>query len=370
MIVLQLITPSKIAGAERSTTSLCEHLQRAGVRVVVGCKAGSPLIAAMREVGLDARPLAISGKANLAAPFRAAALARREGAAVIHTQLSTAAWHGSLAARLAGLPCVAHVRALNTATWYRLATRVIAVSHAVKQHLVDQGMPAHRVDVVYNGVDPARYYAPCSRAEARRLLGLPEEALLVGVIAHLTAKKGHAVFLEAFAAAAGRFPAARALFLGDGDERAALEAQAARLGLEGRVRFEGFHADVLPYYAALDVVVLPSVAGEGLPRALLEGGLIGRACIGTRLSGVPEIVRDGETGFVIPLGDAAALAGRLELLLADGALRERLGAAAREYVGATFTVEAMVAGTLESYRRAGARVEGSERPGAGKGSAR
>src|ERR687895_705629 len=104
MNICQIITPSKIAGAERSTTSLCEHLQAAGHRVVVGCKAGSPLIPAMREVGLDARPLA-------------------------------------------------HVRALNTPFWYQWATRVIAVSHAVKEHLVRHGMDAAKVDVVYNGVD-------------------------------------------------------------------------------------------------------------------------------------------------------------------------------------------------------------------------
>jgi glycosyltransferase involved in cell wall biosynthesis len=357
MNICQIITPSKIAGAERSTTSLCEHLQRAGHRVVIGCKSGSPLIDAMRGVGLDARPLSISGKANLRAPFRVAAFARGMDAAVIHSQLSTAAWHGSLAGRLAKLPSIAHVRALNTPLWYRWATRVIAVSRAVKQHLVERGMDGSKIDVVYNGIDPARYYVPCSREEARRPLGLPEAGLLVGVVAHLTPKKGHAVFLQALASVAARHPEASALFLGEGGEREALAAQAKRLGIADRVLFAGFHPDVLPYYAAMDVVVLPSIGGEGLPRALLEGGLLRRPAIGTRLSGVPEIIRDGETGFVVPVGDAAALAGRLELLLGDPALRERMGNAAHDYVAATFTVQAMVAGTLETYRRAGVEWE-------------
>jgi glycosyltransferase involved in cell wall biosynthesis len=355
MNICQVITPSKIAGAERSTTSLCEHLQAAGHRVVIGCKSGSPLIEAMREVGLDARPLPISGKLNLRASGAIAALARETGAAVIHTQLSTAAIHGSLAARRIGIPSIAHVRALNSPFCYRFATRVIAVSHAVKEHLVQGGLPAERIDVVYNGVDPARYFLPCSREEARERLGLPAGVPLVGVIAHLTAKKGHAVFLEAFASIAARHAQALALFLGDGPENEALHAQAKQLGLAERVLFAGFHADVLPYYAALDVVVLPSTEGEGLPRALLEGGLLRRATIGTRLSGVPEIVLDERTGFVVPTGDAAALAGRLDTLLADPALRERMGAAAHEYVASTFTVEAMVAGTLASYEKAGAR---------------
>lgn len=354
MNLLHLITPSRIAGAERSTLSLCEHLQAHGHRVVVGCKRGSPLIELMSGAGLDVRPMGLRGKVNFRAPFEVARLVRQIEAAVIHSHLSTAAWHGTLAGRIARVPSVAHVRALNTAFWYRGATRVIAVSHAVKQHLVGQGMDAARIDVVYNGVDPERYYLPISREAARETLAVPQDALLVGVVAHLTRKKGHAIFLDAFAAAARRHPSAMALFLGDGDERSALEAQVERLGLHGRIIFAGFRTDVLPYYAALDVVVLPSIAGEGLPRALLEGGLLRRPCIGTRLSGVPEIIRDGETGFVVPPGDAAGLAERLDTLLADAALRERMGAAAHEFVAATFTVEAMVRGTLGAYARAGA----------------
>ncbi len=366
MNICQLITPSKIAGAERSTTSLCEHLQAAGHRLRVGCKAGSPLIDVMRGIGLDAQGLRISGKINPLAPLRVARFARAMQAEVIHTHLSTAAWHGSLAARLAGLPCVAHVRALNSPYWYRLATRVIAVSHAVKAHLVERGMEAERIDVVYNGIDPSRYYLPCTREEARAQLGLPDAAQLVGVVAHLTAKKGHAVFLDAFAQVAPRRPRATAIFLGDGEQRDALQAQVERLGLEQRVIFAGFHADVLPFYAALDVVVLPSIEGEGLPRALLEGGMLRRATIGTRLSGVPEIVRDGETGFVVPVGDVGMLADRLDVLLGDAALRARFGEAARESIAATFTVDAMVAGVLASYRKAGvAGIDASSAHSAG-----
>jgi len=331
--------------------SLCEHLQAAGHGVVVACKSRSPLAPAMKELGLDVRELGISGKANLLAPFRVAALARRVGAAVIHSHLSTAALHSSLAGRFAGLPTVAHVRALNTAHAYRLASRVIAVSRAVKEHLVSQGMDAGGIDVVYNGVDPARYYLPMTREEARCKLGLPEGPL-VGVVAHLTAKKGHAVFLEAFASIAGKHPGAAALFLGDGEERESLRAQAKRFTLSDRLIFAGFQPDVLPYYAAMDLVVLPSIEGEGLPRALLEGGLLRRPAIGTRISGVPEIIREGETGFIVPVGDAPALAEQLDILLSDGVLRTAMGDAAHDYVATNFTVEAMVRGVLETYRKA------------------
>jgi glycosyltransferase involved in cell wall biosynthesis len=354
MNVCQIITPSKIAGAERSTASLCEHLQKAGHRVVIGCKQGSPLIDLMREMGLDARPLAISGKANLLAPSRIAALIRETRSSVVHSHLSTAALHGATAGRLAGVPSVAHVRALNSPFCYRGATRVIAVSHAVKVHLVRGGLESARIDVVYNGVDPDRYYLPCTREEARARLGLPGEALLFGVVAHLTQKKGHALFLDALAQVAAQVPEARALFLGDGDARPALRRQAAELGIGDRVIWAGFQKDVLPYYAAMDAVVLPSREGEGLPRALLEGGLLGLPTIGSRLSGVPEIIRDGETGFIFELGDPAGLAEHMRALAGDAGLRSRMGRAAREWIASAFTIHAMIEGTLAAYRRAGA----------------
>ncbi|MBM3459605.1 MAG: glycosyltransferase, partial [Armatimonadetes bacterium] len=245
MNLCQIITPSKIAGAERSTMSLCEHLGRAGHRVRIGCKAGSPVLEAMRSMGLDAHPLAISGKANLLAPFRVAAFARRAEAAVLHSQLSTAALHCTGAGRLLGLPTVAHVRALNSAFCYRFATRIIAVSGAVRDHLTAQGIPAGRVDVVYNGVDPARYYLPCSREAARERLGIPADAVLAGVVAHLTAKKGHAGLVEAFSRIAARQPRLHLLFVGEGEERRRLEAQIEQADLRGRVLFAGFQSDVL-----------------------------------------------------------------------------------------------------------------------------
>jgi glycosyltransferase involved in cell wall biosynthesis len=349
--ILQVITPSKIAGAERSTTSLCEHLVKAGHEVIVACKAGQPLVGVMREVGLEVHDLDIGGKANIAAPLRLRRLARQRRVEVINTQLSTAALWGSIAGRLAGIPTVATVRALNTKTVYLLAQRVIAVSHAVKEHLIAQGMHPERIDVVYNGIDPDRYRLKLTRLQARAQMGLEEDELVFAVVAHLTSKKGHAVFMDAAARIASDATDHRYVFAGDGPDRALLQQQARRLGLADRVLFTGFVPDVLPVYAAADVVVLPSIAGEGLPRVLMEAGLLGRPVIGTRLSGVPEIIEDGVTGLIGPPGDVAALAKAMQTLARDPDLRQRMGAAASARIGRLFTIPAMVEGTLATYRR-------------------
>jgi glycosyltransferase involved in cell wall biosynthesis len=349
--ILQVITPHKIAGAERSTTSLCEHLAQAGHEVIVACRRHHALIPVMREVGLDVRGMAIGGKFNLAAPLRLARLARQEGVEIINTQLSTAALWGSIAGRLAGVPTVATVRALNDKSFYLLAHRVIAVSHAVKKHLVAQGMRAEKIDVVYNGIDPERYHLSLTREAARAQLGLDPVAVVFAVVGHLSARKGHAIFLDAAARIADRAPGHRYLFAGEGPERANLERRAERLGLGNQVRFSGFLADINPVYAAADVVVLPAVAGEGLPRVLMEAGLLGRPVIGTHLSGTPEIIEEGVTGRIVPPGNAATLAEAMLQLGTDAGLRARLGAAGSERVRRLFTIPAMVEGTVGVYER-------------------
>ncbi len=353
MRILQVITPQRVSGAERSTTSLCEHLQAAGHHVVVACKVGSPLIPLMKYTGVDVRALRIAGKANLLAPIRLVTLARAERAAVIHTHLSTAAMHGATASFLTGLPVVSHVRALNSAFCFRRATRLIAVSEAVRDHMVAQGIERERIDVVYSGIDAARYFLPCSREDAKRRMGLPTDTVMCGLVGHLSPKKGHAVFLDALQALHQKYPALMAVFVGEGTEQDALEARVAAMGLQGRVIFAGYQENPLPYYAAMDLVVLPSIDGEGLPRALLEGGMLGRACIGSRLSGVPEIIRNGETGLITPVGDSAALTEAIDTLCGDPGLREHMGTTAEEWIRETFTVKAMIEGTLKSYRAAG-----------------
>lgn len=350
MNILLVITPSKIAGAERSTVSLAQHLARRGHKVVVACKRGHPLVEVMRRADVDVRELAISGKLNFRAPLLLARLIRCEAIDVVHTQLSTAALWGSLAARWTGRPVLAHVRALNTKWCYLLADRIVANSYGVKTHLVRQGVPSARIDVIYNGIDAQCYGSLLSPAEARRLCGLPPEGALVGVVAHLTAKKGHACFLEAASAVLRSVPDATFLFLGDGPERARLEARVAALGLAERVIFAGFREDVCPWMRAMDLVVLPSIAMEGFGRVLVEAALMGKPAVTTDLGGTAEVVEEGVTGHVVPPGDSAALAAAMLRILADAPRRTVMGEAARRRALQRFTVERMVEETEAAYR--------------------
>ena len=165
--IVQLIAPSKIAGAERSTVSLCRGLSARGHEVSLLVKYSHVLLDVARAEGVDATSMRFAGKLNLLAVGRLARWFRSHRVELVATQLSTASLWGTLAARALGVPSVATVRALNSKTCYVFADRIIAVSHAVKAHLVEQGIAADKIRVVYNGVDLDKF-VPCAGPRERQ----------------------------------------------------------------------------------------------------------------------------------------------------------------------------------------------------------
>ena len=213
----------------------------------------------------------------------------------------------------------------NAAT-YRRNARAIAVSDGVAAS-IRSSVP---VEVVVHGTDPRLVVrGPAARAAARTQLDLPADALVVGTVGNFTAKKDQATLLRAVAelSPAGRDVVAVLVGLGPLEED--LRALAVELGVGGRVRFPGSRDDVFALLPAFDVFVLSS-RFEGLPIALLEAMATGVAPVATRVGGIPEVITDGQDGLLVDPGDPAALAGALDRLLVDDALRDRLGAKARD----------------------------------------
>ena len=351
MKIIQVITPSRVSGAELIVLALCRGLAAHGHTVWLVTKAGSPLIPVAEEAGIHTVPMAIGGKGNIVAPGRIARFAREQGAELIHTHLSTASQWGTLAGRLAGIPAVATVHALNTRWSYHFAHRLVAVSEAVKQHLVGQGVSAERIEVVYNGLDLHRFTPTANLADAKRNVGIAPAAPVIGVIAHLSKKKGHAWLLTSVARLLPSFPGLRVLLLGTGPEREALATHAARLGFGNQVIFAGYQPDVVPWIAAMDVLVLPPIAKEGLGCVLLEAGAMEKPVIASRIGGTSEVVAQDETGLLVPVGDVSALAEALALLLRDPDLRRRMGQAARRRALTLFSEEEMIANYERVYAR-------------------
>jgi glycosyltransferase involved in cell wall biosynthesis len=185
---------------------------------------------------------------------------------------------------------------------------------------------------------------------ARAALGLAPDDLVVGCVAALRPEKRHELLLGAAARLVPRHPRLRVVLLGSGEREGELRAAAAALGLADRVVFAGFRTDVVSLLPALDVKALASVQ-ETYPVSVLEAMAAARPVVMTDPPGVPDIVVDGVSGFRVPVGDEAALADRLDRLLADPALRQRMGARGYERAAREFPIERTLAGYEELFRR-------------------
>ena len=208
---------------------------------------------------------------------------------------------------------------------------VSCISHFARSQAMYFSDPAHwdKLQIVHCGVTPAAYGRRARDSYGRHVL----------FVGRLDAIKGVPLLLAAFAAARKRFPDAQLSIAGDGPARAALEAQAASLGLGESVTFLGYRSqqEVAALLEEADMLVLPSFA-EGLPVVLMEALASRIPVIASAVAGVPELVEDGVSGFVIPAGHLGALADRLERLLADPALCRRMGEAGRAKVEAEFDI--------------------------------
>lgn len=232
--------------------------------------------------------------------------------------------------------------------WLRRADEVVAVSRPFARVLAGRGIAPQRLRWVPNAIDEAALRASRSGEDLRAAwLGLAAgEASLVGVIGRFSPEKAPDHFLRAFSRAAGRAPRLRAVMVGEGPELDTCRRLAATLPGAERVIFAGFRADVASIYEALDFLAIPS-RSEGLPTVLLEAMLLGVPVASTLVGGVPDLVRDGQTALLAPIGDEAALADAFVRLAEDKPLRWRLAQAAQGLARARLSVQGRTATLIE-----------------------
>ncbi len=287
---------------------------------------------------------------------------------IFHTQ-NTGCEESAVAARLAGVRRVVGTFHVNSAidihglrsgpghrtlevVSNRCLDAAIAVSHATKRDWVQRSrIPANRVVTIHNGIDPEKFRRRKSREAARRELGLPADGLIVGGLGRLDEIKGYTDLLTAAVRMRAEYPNLVVVLAGSGPLQEQLERQAVQLTLGGVVRFLGFRSDVQLVLDALDVFAMPSL-NEALPYGLLEAMASELPAVGSAVGGIPEVIVEGVTGFLVPPRDPNRLAERLEVLLRDADLRARFGTAARERVARHFREDDMVRKTIELYRSA------------------
>ncbi len=360
--VVYLAHAFMVGGAEEMVLNLVRHLPDRFQPMVCCIHEAGPIGEEIRSTGVPFAVLELNpGWRRPGDVFRIQSHLRDAQPQIVHTFLLTASLFGRLAAILARVPIVIgtevniyerkrphHVlaeRLLMGGT-----DRVVASAESVRDFYIRQvhADPA-KVEVIYNAVDWSQLKIAVPRDEMRKALGLPADAVVVGIIARLTEQKAHPVLFEAMA----QNPAlaqAHLVIVGDGELRGELQSRAAAEGLSARAHFLGARRDLGDLLSAIDIFAMPSL-WEGLPLSMVLAMGAGLPVVATRIAGIPEVVQDGATGLLVAPNDSAALGMALARLVTDPALRASLGAAARAFVLPRFGVDGYVRSVTNLYDR-------------------
>ena len=325
--ILQVITPSRLAGAETLLVRMNARLAARGHAVRTACNAGHDVAPKLRESS-EVVELPIGGKVNLRAVPSLRRASRDFKAGFTHSHLSTASWWCGWLQQFCGIPSLGHVHGFTSARWHRKQNHLIACSSAVKQHLVEQGIRPEKVSVLPNPVDADDVQPKRAAAEVRAEMGVADGVQVVGSFAHLSEKKGWRDLLESVPAILSGRPDTQFWWAGDGPLRAELEGRAKELGVERSIRFLGFRSDVADLMNAMDFMALPSHR-EPFGLVYVEAALLGKPSVACDAGGAPEVVVNGETGILVPPRDSEAIAAAILRLLNDDSARLRMGEAAK-----------------------------------------
>jgi glycosyltransferase involved in cell wall biosynthesis len=310
--------------------------------------------------GTDLIPLAPRNEIDLAAAWRLSRVLKQFRPDIIHAHdphgVAMAATALSIASPSPEPPLVATRRIEfrighnSFSKWkYGRVACFIAISEAVRERLISDGVPRQKTTVVHEGVDVERI-VHLPTANVHSAFFLPTHAPIVGNIGALVTQKGQQHLIDAAAIVIRAVPDARFVILGEGELRPVLEEQIKRKHLERHVFLAGFRPDVLELLKGFDLFALSSLQ-EGLCTSVIDAMAASKAVVATRVGGVPEVVADGETGLLIPSRDHDALADGIIKLLKDDTRRARMGESGLKRARKLFAVDHMVEGTLAVYER-------------------
>ncbi len=343
-------------GGQRQCLLLCRHLAARGWDTCLVCQPGSELAVRVAPP-LTCHPLAMRGEADLPAAVRLARL-------LAAWRPDLAAAHDAHAMMLLGLarslgrldlPLVFHRRVdvppgggPLTRWKYAQAARIICVSERVAEIVQAAGIAAERVRVVHSGtagVTPDR----AAGDRLRDRLGIAADAIVLGVIGSLIPHKGHGDLLRAMGRLERRGQDLYLILAGEGHLRDELASAAQHRGLADRVHFLGEVRELAPLFGAMNIYVHPSRT-EGLGTSIADAFSAGVPVVATRTGGIPELVREGQSGYLALPGDVESLTGALARALADPRERVRRAELAQAIHAQRFTAETMAAATVEVYR--------------------
>ncbi len=361
--VLHLIETSGPGGAEKMLISLVENLDPGQYRSIICllkdgwlntqlCQRGFDTVIIPQQKGLDPGWI-----------YKCIKLIRQKKIDLLHTHEFAMNVYGCIAAWITRIPVITtvHGRSYYGDRWRRRlayqfvakhSLRMVAVSEDIRRFMIEQvSVRSRYLITIYNGIDPKVYCTTEDGIQIKKELKIADAAPVIGTIGNLYPVKGHTYLLKAAVQVVRNYPEAVFLFIGRGNLLNQLQEEAGRGGIAKNVRFLGFREDIAAFLQTMDIFVLPSLS-EGLPLSLLEAMAAGKPAVATNVGGNPEVMLDGETGFLVPPKDPESLASRIILLLKDKLLAQKFGANGQQRVYEKFSLERMVNAYQQIYEAA------------------
>jgi len=356
-VILHTESAKRWGGQERRTFAEAVEFKKRGHQVILAVQPGSALGKHAREVGIEVREIGMGNRDIAKAFFRLIFLIRRERVDIVNTHSSKDSWIASFAARLAHRPILLRTRhvtipisnhPLNIV--YKLPHRIITCGEAVRKRMIEiNRFPAEKIVSIPTGVDLNRFNPERAKKDIRKELSIEQNIPLVGSISIIRTEKGFPYFLEAAQEILKIKPETRFLIVGHEPKGDTLAREVRRRGLGDRVFMPGLREDIPDILARLNVFVLCSLR-EAFGQAIAQALAMEKPVVATNVGGIPEIVKNNQTGLLVPPADSKALARAILELLENGEKAKKLGRNGRKLIEEKFSQETMIERIEDLYR--------------------
>jgi glycosyltransferase involved in cell wall biosynthesis len=337
-------------------------MAKRGHKIMVAAPENSPLADMAQQRGVQVHPTPIGIRGWVTAVPAFLKIIKQCEFDIIHTHGSIDSWTASVAGRISSRrPLIIRTRHKSTPVlrslrhrflYGRLPHAVVTTGEGVRQSLIIQNdLNPSRIISIPTGVDLERFQLTSPDASLRKEIGLRCQGPVIGVVAFLRPEKGLEVLIEAVKLMKKTFPVLECLIIGEGGEKLHLLTQIQRLGLGHCVHLVGFRNDIPALLALLDVVVIPSLYGEGVPQSLTQALAMARPVVASTDGGIPEVVKDGITGLLIPPGNPTMLSEKVTFILKNPSSGSRMGQAGRRVIEERYSLNNMLTRTENLYRR-------------------
>ncbi|MGI9225183.1 MAG: glycosyltransferase [Woeseiaceae bacterium] len=355
MKILHVETGRHFLGGPQQVVYLINALRERGHDNTLVCPPDSGIDGVARQAGIRVQNLFCAGDLDLPFAYRLSQFLKELRPDIVHCHSRRGAdILGGLAANIVDIPTVVSRRVDNTemrlmaALRYRPFKKVIAISSAIRDVLIDRGVEAERLVIIRDAVDATAFADKAECDALQREFSLSGNDFVIAAAGQLIPRKGHRYLLQAVADLKDRFPQLRLIVFGDGYLNNQLRAQSASLGLGEVVQFAGFRDDLDAFYGCFDLFVHPALA-EGLGVVALKAAAAGVPVVGFEAGGMVEAVAHDKTGLLVEAGDYEALAEAISRFVEEPDLGRRFGEAGRQRMEDEFSIEAMAEQHLALY---------------------